>query len=177
LGQKVLLLHGWGGSNYPHWQSYLAGEIAKEYGKVSFLKFSDPDAPKLDVWEKELLQELEDFKPDVVICHSLANTLWFHICNHSLLKEVQKLYLVAPPSLSCALKELEEFFPQTLPQTLYAKNAMLITSTNDPYMDMEEAEQIQKKLNIPMKVLENAGHINNESGFGEWPWMLKEISS
>ncbi len=34
--EKVLLLHGWGGSDTPHWQSWLAGEIAKDYRKVSF---------------------------------------------------------------------------------------------------------------------------------------------
>jgi uncharacterized protein len=36
MQKKVLLLHGWGGSNYPHWQSWLAAELAKNYGKVSF---------------------------------------------------------------------------------------------------------------------------------------------
>jgi len=30
MAKKVLLLHGWGGSDFPHWQSWLAGEIAKE---------------------------------------------------------------------------------------------------------------------------------------------------
>ena len=177
MRQKVLLLHGWGGSDYPHWQSWLAGEIAKEYGVVNFLQFSDFDAPKLDVWKKELLQELEDFQPDIVITHSLANTLWFHLCNENILQEIQKLYLVAPPSNSCSIEELEEFFPLTLPKKLFAKEAMLITSTDDPYMTSDEAKTMQTTLGIPMKVLENAGHINSDSGFGEWPWMLKELYS
>ena len=175
MSRKVLLLHGWGGSDYPHWQSWLAGELAKEYGKVSFLKFSDFDEPKLEVWKQELKYELEDFKPDIVICHSLANTLWFHLCNDSALTNVEHLYLVAPPSLNCNIEELQEFFPVATPKKLYAKNALLISSTNDPYMTEEEAQTLQQDLAVEMKTLQNAGHINNDSNFGKWEWILETI--
>jgi len=176
MAKKVLLLHGWGGSDYPHWQSWLAGELAKDYGCVNFLKFSDFDTPKLDVWLRELTSALEEFKPDIVICHSLANTLWFHLCNRELMTPLEHLYLVAPPSNECTVEELSEFFPVQTPLSLYAKNAMLITSTNDPYMTQEEARNLQKNLTIEMKVIENGGHLNAESGYGEWEWMLNEVS-
>jgi predicted alpha/beta hydrolase family esterase len=65
MNRKVLILHGWGGSDFPHWQSWLAGEIAKDYGKVSFLKFSDFDFPSFDIWRNELKKELQEFKPDI----------------------------------------------------------------------------------------------------------------
>jgi len=175
MKQKVLLLHGWGGSDTPHWQSWLAGEIAKDYGRVSFLEFSNFDFPDLDVWKKELKDELKSFKPDIVICHSLANTLWFHLCADGDIGEVQKLYLVAPPSFRCEIEELKTFFPLALPTKTYAKEAGVVTSTDDPYMNMDEAKELQKSLSIPMKVLEGAGHINADSGFGEWAWIYKEI--
>ena len=176
MTQKVLLLHGWGGSDYPHWQSWLAGEIAKEYGCLYFLRFSDVDRPKLSTWTQELERALQEFQPDIVICHSLANTLWFHLCNENkIIKEVEKLYLVAAPSLDSNIQELQEFFPLSVPSKLYAKEALLISSTNDPYMSLENAKKLQEDLKIPMKILQDAGHINNESGFGEWRWMLKEL--
>jgi len=176
MTKKVLLLHGWGGSDYPHWQSWLAGEIAKDYGCVYFLRFSDFDTPKYDVWMQELQTALEEFAPDIVICHSLANTLWFHYSQTQLLeKKLQKLYLVAPPSMECALEELCEFFPAQIPATLNAAHTLLITSTNDPYMTQDEAKELEKKLGVEMKVLEDAGHINAESGFGGWKWMLQEL--
>lgn len=171
--KKVLLVHGWGGSNFPHWQSWLATEIAKDYGCVSFLKLSDFDFPILDLWKQELIDELESFKPDIVICHSLANTLWFHISDA--IKEVEKLYLVAPPSFECAVEEIKSFFPMKLPTKTNAKSALLIASTNDPYMTLEELRELQKSLDIEMTVLENAGHINTDSGYGKWPWILEEI--
>lgn len=172
---KVLILHGWGGSDYPHWQSWLASELAKDYGCVNFFKFSDMNLPKKEKWQSELITQLSEFKPDIVVCHSLANTLWFHLCQSTEFESVKKLYLVAPPSLTCDIKELESFFPCPIPSKLHAKEAMLITSTNDPYMTRSEALSLQSSLGIPMKVLEDAGHINSTSGYGEWPWILENI--
>lgn len=177
MQKRVLLLHGWGGSDYPHWQAWLASEIAKEYGTVSFLKFTHYDTPKLDVWMQELQAELIAFKPDIVICHSLANTLWFHLCNRGMKTQVEKLYLVAPPSNNCSIPALSEFFPLQIPQKLFAHKAMLVTSTDDPYISETEAKIMQEKLQIPMKVLKNGGHINAESGYGEWQWIKEEINS
>ena len=177
MSKKILLLHGWGGSDFPHWQSWLAGELAKDYRTVSFLKFSDFDFPDLGVWKKELKDELESFKPDIVICHSLANTLWFHLCADSDISEIDKLYLVAPPSFNCAVEEIKSFFPLNLPTNTMAKETLLISSTNDPYMTIDEAKELQKSLNIKMIVLDNAGHINTDSGYGKWPWILEEIKN
>jgi len=177
MSKRVLLLHGWGGSDYPHWQSWLASEIVKNYGCVSFLKFSDFDFPKIEIWKSELKKELEIFQPDIVICHSLANTLWFHLCSEESLDEVQKLYLIAPPSIHCTIEELQSFFPISMPTKTYAKETLLITSTDDPYLTQNEAKELEISLNVPMKILENAGHINADSGFGEWQWLLEKIKN
>lgn len=177
---RYLILHGWGGSDMPHWQSHLASTLAANYGCVSFFPFTNPDMPKLDIWKKELLAHLEFFKPDVVICHSLANILWFHLCNDKTLESLvapKKLYLVAPPSLDCKITELSSFFPLHVPKKLYAEDVLLITSTNDPYLSIEDAHTLQKDLGVEMKLLENAGHINAESGFGKWQWIENSCQS
>ncbi len=175
MQKRVLLLHGWGGSDTPHWQSWLASEIAKNYGTISFLRFSNFDFPNKNIWKKELIKELVEFKPDIVICHSLANTLWFHLCNEDNIRDVEKLFLVASPSLKCEVEEIKSFFPVDIPKNLHAKEVLLVSSTNDPYMSMKEVEYLQKSLDVKMKVLIDAGHINADSGYGKWPWILNEI--
>jgi predicted alpha/beta hydrolase family esterase len=175
MSKKVLLLHGWGGSDYPHWQSWLASELAKDYGEVCFLRFSDFDFPQLDIWLKELENKLNTFKPDIVVCHSLANTLWFHLCKKMKPQNIEKLYLVAPPSFSCEIEELKSFFPLALPRKYYAINALLITSREDPYLTQDEAKELQASLGVEMMVLESAGHINADSNYGNWDWILKNI--
>jgi len=177
MREKVLLLHGWGGSDYPHWQSWLAGEFAKDYGTVAFPLLDHPHFPTKNRWVKQVKALLKAFRPDVVICHSLANTLWFHLCNEGEIEAVKRLLLVAPPRLDLELDTIKTFFPVGVPETLFAEEAMLVTSDNDPYMNSEEAAALQKALGVEMKVLENAGHINAESGFGEWPWVLEWVKN
>lgn len=177
MSKKVLIIPGWGGSDDPHWQAWLASELAKDYGCVNFFKFSNFEYPQLDTWSNELLDAIDEFKPNVIVCHSLANTLWFHLCNEKKLKGVEELFLVAPPSMSCDIPELKSFFPIKTPKTIYASRAILVSSTNDPYMSIDEAKKVQSELGIEMKILENAGHINDDSGFGEWPWILEQIKN
>ncbi|WP_457593133.1 RBBP9/YdeN family alpha/beta hydrolase [Hydrogenimonas sp.] len=169
---KTLLLHGWGGSDFPHWQAWLAAELAKEYGTVSFPLIQHPHFPHLNRWKKEVKAVLSDFRPRTVICHSLANTLWFHLCNEGEIAEVERLILAAPPRLDCDIETIKSFFPVDVPKCLFAKKAVLIVSTDDPYMPIEKAWELQEALGIPMKVIENGGHLNEQSGYGAWPWML-----
>lgn len=175
MNKRVLLLHGWGGSDYPHWQSWLAGEVAKEYGTVCFPLLDHPHFPSKNRWMRQVKSLLADFKPDVVLCHSLANTLWFHLCHEGEIAPVETLFLVAPPRLDCEIETIRSFFPVTPPTDLFAKNVRLVTSTTDPYMTPEEAHALQKALDVPMTVLEKAGHINADSDYGAWPWMLERV--
>jgi len=170
---RVLILHGWGGSDFPHWQSWLAGEIAKDYGTVAFPLLDNPHFPGKNRWMRQVKALLESFRPDVVICHSLANTLWFHLCNEGEIAPVRRLLLVAPPRLDLALDTIGTFFPVRAPQNLSAQEVLLVTSTNDPYLDTGEARALREALNVPMHVVENGGHLNTASGFGEWPWVYE----
>lgn len=172
---KVLMLHGWGGSDNPHWQAWLAGELAKEYGTVAFPLLDNPHFPSKNRWIKQVKALLADFQPDIVVCHSLGCTLWLHLCNEGKITPIKRLLLVAPPRLDCELEILKTFFPLETPHSLFANEVMLVTSDNDPYMTSEEAFSLQKLLGVEMKVLENGGHINDASGYGAWPWVKEWV--
>lgn len=172
---KTLILHGWGGSDDPHWQAWLAGELAKNYGTVSFPLLDNPHFPSKNRWMRQVKTLLADFRPDVVVCHSLANILWFHLCHEGEITPVKRLLLVAPPCLECEIDILKSFFPLEAPGTLFAEEVLLVTSDNDPYLSPDKAQALQRALGIEMKVVHNAGHINAESGFGEWPWVKEWV--
>ena len=165
--KKVLILHGWGGSDYPHWQAWVASELIKENYTVSFPQLPNKDLPTLESWMSFLKTEFDHFKPDLVICHSLANILWFHFVSKYDIKEIEKLMLVAPVSNKCDIKELQTFFPYPIVEDLKAQEIIMVGSTNDPYLSVDEAIELQSKLNIGLKILDDAGHINANSGFGE----------
>lgn len=178
MNKKVLILHGWGGSDYPHWQAWCASELIKENYTVSFPKLPNRDEPKFDEWMETLKKEFDHFKPDIVVCHSLANSLWFHFVSKYDIEPIEKLMLVAPVSQK-PIEELKSFYPYPIVEDLKAKEIIMVGSTNDPYMSVEEIMQLQAKLNIGLKILDNAGHINTDSGYGELScaveWIKREV--
>lgn len=173
--KKVLILHGWGGSDYPHWQSWLAGELARDYGNVCFPLLGNPHFPNKNKQMKQIKGILSEYKPDFVICHSLACTLWFHLCNEEEIDPVEYLLLVSPPSNDCGIEMIRKFFPAAPPKDLRAKEKLLVTSSNDPYLTINEADALKNALGIDMIIIENAGHINDQSNYGKWPWVLNWV--
>ena len=169
--KKVLILHGWGGSPYPHWQAWLAHELIKQNYEVSFPQLPNKDFPDFEEWLRFVDKEYHHFNPDIVVCHSLGNVLWFHLLDDINVKPLDKLLLVAPVRQECDITEIKEFFPYKVPKDLKANKALMVVSTNDIYMNLHEANELQQALNIQMDILEDAGHINANSGFGE----LKEV--
>jgi len=177
--KKVLILHGWGGSDEPHWQSWLARQLQEKNYEVSFPSLPNRDLPQFEEWMDTLKIEFDAFQPDIVVCHSLANILWFHFIENNTIKELDKLMLVAPVRKSCNIEELNGFFPYPIPSNLNAKEIIMVGSTNDPYLSVDEAIQLHAELNVGLKILDDAGHINAESGYGELScavdWIEREI--
>ena len=176
---KVLILHGWGGSDAPHWQAELAAAIAKDYGTVSFPLLDNCHFPSKNRWIKQLQEILEDFRPDTIVCHSLANTLWFWLSQEQdfmqQIPEIKRLFMVSPPSLTTNVDTIKTFFPCEMPEKLYAKEVQMIVSDNDPYNQVEEAKIMAQRYDILLTVIKNAGHINADSGYGKWTLIEKLV--
>ncbi len=171
---KLLILHGWGGSDYPHWQSHLAMEVARNYGTVSFPLLDNCHFPSKNRWVKQVKAILQAYKPDTVVCHSLANTLWFWLCQEDI-ATIERLFMVSPPSLTTTEKTIKTFFPCPVPKDIRAKKVHLIVSNNDPWISTGEAKIIATKIGAELTLIPNAGHINAESGYGEWELIEKLV--
>jgi len=50
MKKKVLILHGWGGSPYPHWQAQTAIKLIENNYEVSFPTLPNKDNPNLESW-------------------------------------------------------------------------------------------------------------------------------
>jgi len=168
MPHKTLILHGWGGSDAPHWQAGLASEIAKNYGTVSFPLLDNCHFPSKNRWLKQVKALLKEFKPDTVVCHSLANTLWFWLCQEENMIDVKRLFMVSPPSLHTTEKTIKTFFPCKIPTNIYAKEVHLLVSDDDPWVALYEAKEIALHYDANFTIIKNAGHINADSGYGKW---------
>ncbi len=51
-----------------------------------------------------------------------------------------------------------------------------MASKNDPWMSVVQADQLSRDWGLAFYNAGNAGHINSESGYGEWP-LIKDFVS
>jgi predicted alpha/beta hydrolase family esterase len=152
-------------------------DLIKENYIVSFPLLPNRDNPDFEQWKGFVKEEITHFKPDIVVCHSLGNVVFLHVFNEMSLC-LDKVLLVAPVSQECNIEEIKAFFPYPLP-LIDAHEVLIKASTNDPYMSLDEVKQMQIKMDISLEILQSAGHINADSGFGKLDcalqWIQKEI--
>lgn len=113
----------------------------------------------------------------VVLCHSLACLLWMLHARDSSGRQADRVLLVAPP---CAwnIAPVARFRPDGVTRADIDEAAGLtcgICSTGDPSC---EAGAFSAFPFLELEVLEGAGHLNTDAGYGPWPeverWALGE---
>jgi uncharacterized protein len=167
--QAFLILHGLGGSGPGHWQRWLAERL----DGARFPELPDPDEPDPGAWRDALLDELGRLDGDerVVLCHSLSCIAWLNACAE-IEPPVDRVALVAPPSLSAGLPEIESFFPvlATAPDVARAASATrLVCSDNDRYCPEGAAALYGGPLDLAIDLQPGRGHLNVDAGLGPWP--------
>jgi predicted alpha/beta hydrolase family esterase len=175
MAAAFLILHGLSGSGPGHWQRWLQERLTEAGHTVRFPDLPDPDTPDPDAWRRDALAELSglDGAERVVVCHSLSCIVWLSVA-HEISQPVDRVALVAPPSLGANLAEIEPFFPVTAtPQDVAgaAAHTRLVCSDDDPYCPEGATALYGRPLDLPTDLLPGGGHLNVDAGFGPWPAM------
>jgi predicted alpha/beta hydrolase family esterase len=79
--------------------------------------------------------------------------------------------MVSPPGLNTEEKTIKTFFPCPMPENIYADDVYMIVSDTDPWVKMDEAKSIAANIGAEFTTIHNAGHINDESGYGKWDFI------
>ena len=163
---RVLLLPGWLDSNAAHWQS--RWEALYGWRRVTQ---SDWLWPKRGDWMARLDEVLlENDVPAVLAAHSLGCHLvaaWAAHSRHA--ARVRGALLVAPPDL-----ERDDLRPNLHPWRPAVRErlpfaAIAITSDDDPYSAPEASARLAQDWGARQIGIGAAGHVNGESGLGDWP--------
>lgn len=170
---QVLVLPGWHNSGPGHWQSLWAS--AYGYTRV---EQHDWQRPLRGDWSARLEEVvLGTAAPVVLVAHSLGCLLvaaWAAHSRHT--AKVAGALLVAPPDV--ARDELRPQLPGWAPPVLQPLpfRSTLAASRNDPYCSPAQARAYAAAWGATLVDAGEAGHINTESGLGDWPaghqWLL-----
>jgi uncharacterized protein len=178
-----LIVHGLGGSGPEHWQTWLAGRLADRGLEVAYPLLPAADAPRPEAWLGALRDELERLPAGetTVLCHSLGSLLWLHHAARGPGGQVARALLVSPPQPDTDEPESAGFRPVPLDRdgvAAAARGTLLVCSTDDPWCPPQTSRRIAEETAVPIDWIENAGHVNADSGYGPWPeveaWALGE---
>jgi predicted alpha/beta hydrolase family esterase len=166
LTPNVLILPGWQSSGPAHWQS----RWESLYGDQR-VEQHDWMRPLRGDWIARLEDVLlSQTGPSVLVCHSLGCLLTAAWASHSRNTHlVVGALLVAPgdpdqPELQAALKSWSPVPLNRLPF-----KSILLASQNDPYCSLARARSFAEAWGSECIDYGARGHINAESGLGDWP--------
>ena len=166
--RRVLIVPGWQNSGPQHWQSFWQ-EQNPGYRRI---EQRDWETPKCEDWLKSIGEEVgRSAEPVVLVAHSLgciAVVRWL-LSGGAELQQVHGLLLVAPADLDRhdSPWQMKDFAP--IPLRPLPRPSIVVASSNDPYLTVNRAGEFAQAWGSQFFDIGAAGHINSESGLGDWP--------
>ena len=165
----VLILPGWQGSGPEHWQS--RWERRYGYQRVEQHDWLRPLRGDWTARLEEVVQAkvAETGRPVLLAAHSLGCVLtawWAAHSRHA--DRVAGALLVAPPDIERDdnRQQIPGWAPPARQRLPFP--AVLVASTDDPFGSAESASRLATDWGADLLSLGPRGHVNAESGLGDW---------
>ncbi len=163
----VLIVPGWRNSGPLHWQSQWESKLPG----ARRVHQDDWDTPTRIAWVQRLNEAVQQAQgPVVLVAHSLGCMASVQLPPEAA-KKVAGAMLVAPADPE-RRSPLADFAP--VPYQRLPYRSLVVASDNDPYCPVRLAAAYARGWGSDFVRLNGQGHINVDSGHGEWPmgWAL-----
>lgn len=163
---NIILVPGLRDSDGYHWQTCWASHLPR-WKRIRQRNWIQPD---IENWRAAIRRELATCTlPVILIGHSYgALASWCQA--RSQVSNIAGVVMVAPAEPSYF--ELED----VVTTSKLSIPGMVFASHNDPLMSFERAVFWADSWGCELIDVGDAGHINSESGFGEWEYGLEKVS-
>jgi predicted alpha/beta hydrolase family esterase len=175
--RRFLIVHGWQNHRPAgHWQRWLTERLRATGEQVLYPQLPDPEMPSLEVLRAVLRDEIDMLGSGerIVICHSLGCLLWLrHAETTTPARVVDRVLLVCPPAPSTLPPALSAFYDSPPDVAAVHRSARagveLVCTDTDPWCPEGAAELYGRRLGLAVHVVEGAGHLSLDEGYGPWP--------
>lgn len=161
-----VLIPGLRNSGEMHWQTIWQNQFPEQFLRV---EQDNWDEPNCEIWIQKIEETLADYNKSelTLIGHSIgciAIVFWLNKFKH----KVKGLLLVAPSDADKVgfPKYIAGFSP--IPLNKLNSPSILVASNNDHVTSLKRSMEFANNWGSKLLNLENAGHIEEKSGFGQW---------
>lgn len=178
---KLFLFHCWGGDGRSCWSGWLSDRAKALGAEVISPDFPDTNEPKLKEWLATTRKKVKKFDEKWVLAgHSLGcPTILRLLETFGENERVGLVILVAGFAKDLGIQQTRNFVETDFDWKKIkskAKRFVIISSDNDPFIELSEGKRMAKLLGAEFIIEHGAGHINEGSGFTEYPRLLQIIS-
>jgi len=171
---NYFIVPGLGNSGPEHWQTYF------EKSDTNFQRIEQQEwnAPNCSDWIANIEKAISGFDPltVVLIGHSLGCITIAHWANQ-FNKQIKGALLVGPSDIDAPLYT----FPSTgfvpIPTEKMNFKSIIVASENDLWVSVDRAKYFAASWGSEFVNIGNAGHINADSGYGDWAQGLEILKT
>jgi len=177
----VLIVPGLRDHVKTHWQTWLAQQLPQAH--------TVPPLGREDVNCAKRVQAIEDAvaklqAPVLIVAHSAGCLMVAHWCRSTAYApRVRGALLAAPPDFEHPMPEGYPTLPELraggwlpVPRQTLPFASVVAISRNDPLASVAQARAMAEDWGSQTVDLGEVGHLNPQSGYGEWPMALQLIT-
>ena len=180
--KNAFIIHGAWGTPEENWFPWLKKELEKIGYTVTVPQFPTPEGQNLENWLKVWDQYKDQCNEDTILVgHSIGVAFILNILER-LDQPIKAAYLVAGFIRGLNNDEVDEinasFYDHPLDWEKIKKNCktfVCFNSDNDPYVPLEQGEEVAKNLGVSVTLVPNAGHFNKKAGYTEFPLLIERV--
>ena len=167
MERHVLILAGLWNSGPQHWQTLWE----RKHPGWQRVQHRDWFNPACQEWVAELDGAIATAHggPPVLVAHSLSCVLVTHWAASGSALKVAGAFLVAPSDIEAPSYPADANGFKPMPLHKLPFPSIVVASSDDPYVSLERARAFAEAWGSRFVEIGAAGHINGDSGYGEWP--------
>jgi predicted alpha/beta hydrolase family esterase len=163
---NVLTLAGLFNSGPQHWQT-LWEQQNPQWVRVPHRDWSNPDCHE---WVAELDAAIAACEgPPLLVAHSLGTMLVAQWARSGSDLKIAGAFMVCPSDIEADSYPVDKNGFAPVPMEKLPFPSLVVASTNDPYVTIERARAIAQAWGSKLVDIGEAGHVNGDAGYGQWP--------
>ncbi|MFL6674502.1 MAG: RBBP9/YdeN family alpha/beta hydrolase [Massilia sp.] len=162
----VLILSGLWNSGPQHWQTHWE----RKHPEFKRVPHRDWTSPQCHEWVAELDAEIAACEgAPILVAHSLGCMLVAQWAMSGSPLKVAGAFLVAPSDVEAPSYPADAAGFTPVPMEKLPFPSVVVASSNDEYVTIERVRAFAAAWGSRLIEIGDAGHINGDSGYGEWP--------
>ena len=162
---NVLILAGLWNSGPQHWQT-LWEHKHPNWVRVQHRDWNNPNCHE---WVAELDAAIGACEgPPLLVAHSLGTMLVAQWARSGSDLKIAGAFMVAPCDVEAQAYPVDPNGFAPVPMEKLAFPSMVLASSDDPFVEIDRAQQIAQAWGSRFVEIGSVGHVNGEAGLGEW---------